>query len=193
MTISSGSPRLLKRGMLAFNTGQSYPEQPEVCLSCVHWLFWPGWRWQPAELERELSCRLGAEASPESVCCAMNCLVISSGIRLPRWHVHPAARNANEQTLLRLNEMFQKVIKADFWKLENKLSSSLCKKKVWIVNACTHRLSFPQSTVCVDQHAFKGLGRQLRGSSWQAVNLTPQAHPVAWQWKHGSLEKASRF
>lgn len=63
--------------------------------------------------------------------------------------MHPAARNANEQTLLRLNEMFQKVIKADFWESENKLSSSECGKKVWIVNACTHRLSFPHLVRCV--------------------------------------------
>lgn len=154
------------------------------------------------ELGWELSCKLGTEASLESVCCSMNCLVISLGIELPRWHVHPATSKANEQILLRLNEMFQRVIKAAFWESQNKLSSSLCKKKVQIVNVCTLSLLPLPHSVFVDLEVFKGLGRQLRGSRcwtglefvhWNPfVNLTAQAYPIAWQWKYGSLEKISR-
>lgn len=75
--------------------------------------------------------------------------------------MHPAASYANEQILLRLNEMFQRVIKAAFWESENELSSSLCKKKVQIVNVCTPSLSPLPHSVFVDLEAFKGLGRQL--------------------------------
>lgn len=205
MVICSGLPYLLKGEMLAFNIGQSYLEQPAdvvVLLANWSWYFDQGgggsqWNWG----ERELSCELGTEAFLESGCCGMNCLVISSGTELPRWHVHPAASNTNEQIFLRLNEMFQRVIKAAFWESENKVSSSLCKKKVQIVNVCTRSLSPLPHSVFVDLEVFKGLGRRLWGSQcwtglefvhWNLfVNLTPQAYPIAWQGKYGSLEKIS--
>lgn len=170
-------------------------------------ILWPGWRWPPVGWEWKLSCKLGAETSLEPVCCGMNCLVISSGTELPHWHVHPAASNANEQILRRLNEMFQRVIKAAFWESENKLSSSLCKKKAQFVNVCTFCLyvhpSLTRCSVVADLEVFNGLGRQLRGSQWwiglefvhwdHFVNMTPRAYPIAWQWKYGSLENMSRF
>lgn len=126
-----GLPYLSKGKMLPFNIGL-ISSSGCGCPACgLPVVLWAGWSWGE-------SWAAASGVSPECLCCGMNSPVTSWGIELPRWHVLPAARSANEQILLQLNEVFQRVVKAAFW--EEKMSWAVVyarRKCKWYMSACS--------------------------------------------------------